>query len=130
MNSSQCSHSQSSNWKLKVILASLGVLLLVMGFYLEKLCFKIVNFVCYFDFLSIFVIILLHLLLARRVVLIFLFPGSNFFVKRIIRYEHGKIQALQFSRVLNTFKTNLEMLLTTSNGNLNQSAIYNIRTSK
>ena len=96
--------------KTKFTLILLAIVLLVVLYFIEKLLFTLVNFICYFLFLSIFIFILLHLLLIRFIIIIFIFPGKNFFFKKIMRHENGKIFGNQFYKILKVFKLNMESL--------------------
>jgi hypothetical protein len=63
-------------------------------------------------------------------VTVFLFPGSNFLIKKVMRFENGKLQGTHFSRVLNNFKSNLEQLKTTCELKLTPNYLVSMRQSK
>ncbi len=121
---------QGPNLKTKILIILLGILSLLIFYYIEKLAFNIVNFLCYFLFLSIFIFILLHLLIIRFIVMIFIFPGKNYFIKKIMQHQTGKILAEQFLRILKLFQGNCEYLKTSSNENLDIMKLSSIKTSK
>jgi hypothetical protein len=116
--------------KFTFIIISLALLLLILLYYIEILSFKILHLIFYFDFLSLFIFLIIHVVLIRYTVLIFLFPGSNFLLKRLLRYENGKFQANQIIKIITLFKSNMEMLTSTSQFSLRSLNIRVMMTSK
>ncbi len=130
MNSSSDESKKFNKCKFFAIVGIIGLISLVIIYYLEKLSYSILNSLLYFDILTLIVFFSLHILLVRAIVHMFLFPGANFFIKKLMRYESGRFSALNFLRQLTVLKKNLELLKTTNSGNLSSSIIKSARTSK
>jgi hypothetical protein len=107
--------------KFKLILLLISLSVLIFLYYLEVFFYRIIHTILYFDFLSLFIFLILHVVLVRYIVVMFLFPGSNFFIKKLMKHENGKFQANQFLKIISLFKTNMEML------NTNSARTFNLR---
>jgi hypothetical protein len=121
---------QNKPLKIKIILFTILGLILILLYYIEKFIYFLVNLVFYYNILTIIVVISLHLLLIRTIVYWIIFPGSNFFVRRLMRFENGKIQANNFVRILSYFKSSVESLKSTSQKYLDSSSMRSIRGSE
>lgn len=116
MISGQATTAESGSvLKSKIILIFLAILALITLFYIEKYGFMVINLMCYFLFLSIFVFILIHVLLVRFIIMIFIFPGKNFIFQKIISHENGKIFAKHLYETLISFRNDINSIKMSSN---------------
>jgi hypothetical protein len=124
-------NAQGQNSKFQFyLLIGVGVLTsLVIIYYLEKLAYKLINLLVYFDTLTVVIIFLLHALLVRFIATIFIFPGANFLIKKLIRYENGKIPANQYLKIFTLFKNYLQLLNSNSQLALTSVILRSMRTS-
>lgn len=114
---------------LKIIMLILtGITLLIV---VECIVYSVIKGFLYFGFIAMFLLIFLHVLMIRKITSYFLFPGSSFVFRALIRFENGKVQANQFLRILLNFRNCLRQIQDTSFRNkVNYYAMKNIKNSK
>jgi uncharacterized ion transporter superfamily protein YfcC len=120
-------NAERFNMKGKIVLIICSIVLLVTIYFIEKLFFNMIHLVCYFLLPAIILFIILHLLLIRSIIIIFIFPGKNFFFKKMIKQEYGKMQANQLLRNLSNLKNNIENI---RSSNIDIVRVSGIRNSK
>jgi hypothetical protein len=120
---------KTSRFKFFCLLAIIAVLLLIIIYFLEKLCYSILSIVLYFNWLSFLGIIALNLFLVRLIVQAFIFPGGNFIMKKLMRYESGRYPAMYLIRLLEVFKKNIELFKTSCNSTLTPGILRSARSS-
>ena len=81
---------------------------------IEKIFISIFYFFIPSYFFLIFTWILIHLILIRFLIFIFIFPGKNNFVNFYLRTVFGKIRAKSFSYSLEHFQNRIDKILQTS----------------
>lgn len=123
MNSGPERQLSKLSLKFKLIVLIITVFILIFLYFLEVFCYRIIHTILYFDFLSLFIFLILHVVLLRYIVVMFLFPGSNFFLKKLMKHENGKFQANQFLKIITLFKTNMNILNTNSTRTFNMKII-------
>ena len=120
---------KTSRLKLFSLLSIIAILILIIIYFIEKLCYSILGLLLYFNWLTVLALILVNFFLVRLVVHAFIFPGSNFILKKLMRYESGRFPALYIIRLLETFKKNIELFKTTCNSSLTPTILRSSRTS-
>ena len=116
----------------------LGLLIsAIVLIFIEKISIRIFLFFIPSYFFLIFFWILIHLILLRYLIFIFIYPGKNFLVNFYLRSVFGKIRAKSFNYSLELFQNRIDKILQSNKklesggGNINISASnININKSK